>query len=107
MLRNTTAGRPAAGEGEAEPAAFAGVVEGDGGVGEIRIAVLPGIGQSRAGIGFAGGARLGDVALVEPGREHAAVGVDARDLEALAGRVRCDGTRLGERARRRRSSARK
>jgi hypothetical protein len=85
---------PGTGEGEPKPAAFAGVVEGDGGVAEIRIAVLPCIGQTRPGIGFTGGSRLGDVALVEPGREDAAVGVDACDLEALAGRVRRDGTRL-------------
>ena len=90
-------GRPAgAGEGQAEPAAFAGVVEGDGRVAEARVAVLPGVGQRRAGIGAAGGARLGDVALVEPGREDAARRIDARDLEALAGRVGRDRTRLRE-----------
>ena len=96
MLRNTTAGRPGAGEGQAEPAAFAGIVERDGGVAEARVAVLPGIGQRRSRIGAAGGARLGDVALVEPGREHAARRIDARDLEALAGRVGRDRPRLRE-----------
>src|SRR4029453_6121572 len=90
--------RPAgAGEGHAKPAAFAGVVQRDGGVAEARVAILPGVGQRRTGIGGAAGARLGDVALVEPGREHAAGRIDAGNFEALAGRVRRDGTRLGER----------
>ena len=90
-------GRPAgAGEGEAEPAAFAGVVERDGGVAEACVAVLPGVGQRRSGIGAAGGARLGDVALVEPGREDAARR-DRRPRPRSAGwSCRRDRTRLRE-----------
>src|SRR5215207_5056281 len=87
---------PGAGEGEAEPAAFAGIVEGDGGAAEACVAVLPGVGKRRSRVGAAGGVSLGDIALVEPGREHAARRIDAGDLEALAGRVRRDRARLRE-----------
>lgn len=89
--------RPAgAGEGEAEPAAFAGVVERDRRVAEAGLAILPGVGEGSAGVGLAGRTRPGDVALVEPGREHATVRVDGGDFEALAGRVRRDRPRPGE-----------
>ena len=86
-----------AGEGDAEAAAFAGVVEGDVRLGEVCAFVVgPGVGQRRPRIGLAGGARGRPVALVEPGGEDLACRIDRHRLEALAGRVGGERLRLGE-----------
>ena len=90
--------RPAgAGEGEAEAAAFAGVVLRHPRFGIGRAAVLRRREeQPRAVVFLAALLRRHAVALVEPGREHRAIGIEAERLEALAFVVRRDRPQLGK-----------
>src|SRR5262249_25683688 len=86
-------------EGEAEAAALAGVVMGDAGVRDGRAVIdRPREGESSAGILFVPLTRRHAIALVEPGGEQRAVGVQRDRLEALAFLVGGDGTRRREAA---------
>src|SRR5262245_9877965 len=83
------------GESDTEAAALAGIVDGYRCLAEGRTIIGPGIGERGAGVGSSGRTCGRDVALVEPGGEHASRGIDGGGLEALAGLVGGEG--LGDR----------